>query len=487
MKSSLSLILPLLVVGGLSKKCFSPDEIEKDITTSSLKKTLTDLNGIADQNGGNRAFGLPGYKASVDYILTQVQEGLKDQFDTWVQPFNHTFEQTRNLSVTGPDGEDVYAITLLYNPPTPEEGITAPLIDTLVNDEEGSMCTEADWEGIDATDKIALIKRGVCTLAEKLILARAHGALAVILYNQEPGTSYQSATLSAENRDKVIPTTVIPLEIGTAWKDRLAEGEELTVTLLVDSIFEERETWNVIAETKEGDADNVVFLGAHLDSVQAGPGINDDGSGTAGILEIARSFAKHPGIKNKVRFGWWGAEESGLVGSLYYTSQLTTEEADQIRYYFNYDMIGSPVPAYIIYEGEEIGSKKLFDYLETAGKPAAYGAFGSSSDYVGFLDLGIPSSGLFTGAGDPEDPCYHQACDHIGNIHWDAITINTKAAGRIAAEFALSLEGIPARNVSTTPARARRGETALLNWETALAQVQPARPCSHQHDHDNLY
>lgn len=95
------------------------------------------MNGIANRNGGNRAFGFPGFKASVDYILEQVQDGLGDQFDTWVQPFNHTFEQTRKISVTGPNGKDVHAITLLYNPPTPEEGITASLIDTPVNDENG--------------------------------------------------------------------------------------------------------------------------------------------------------------------------------------------------------------------------------------------------------------------------------------------------------------------------------------------------------------
>ncbi|CAI4219100.1 unnamed protein product [Parascedosporium putredinis] len=424
-------------------------EIEKEITTSSLKQTLTDLDGIAQRNDGNRAFGLPGYKASVDYIREQVEDGLKDSFDTWIQPFNHTFEQTRRIRVTGPNGGTVYALSVMYNPPTPEEGIKALMIDTPSTTKlVSSMCTEADWEGIDATGKIPLIKRGICALSEKLILARAHGAVAVIIYNQEPGDTYQSATLGSENRDKVLPMAIIRLEIANYWKESL-QGPG-----------------NPNLYTKEGDPDNVIFLGAHLDSVQEGPGINDDGSGTAGILEIARSFAKHPGIKNKVRFGWWGAEESGLVGSLYYTSQLSSEEADKIRYYFNYDMIGSPNPAYVVYDGEEIGSQKLFDYLKAAEKPVEFGGFGSSSDYVGFLDL---------------------ACDHIGNIHWDALTLNTKAAGRVAAEFAASLEGIPSRNVSTTPARSKRGDMALLKWETALAQVQAVRPCAHQHDHDNLY
>lgn len=217
------------------------------------------------------------------------------------------------------------------------------------------------------------MKRGVCELSAKLKLARAHGALAVILYNQDPGTNYSSATLGAENRNDIVPTAVVPLEVGNEWKASLADGKDVEVSLLVDSVVEERETWNIIAETKEGDADNVVFLGAHLDSVQAGPGVNDDGSGTAALLVILENLIKYKGIKNKVRFGWWGAEEVGLVGSLYYTSQLSSEEADKIRYYFNYDMIGSPEPSYIVYEGEEIGTQKLFDYLEAADKPAQKG------------------------------------------------------------------------------------------------------------------
>lgn len=112
-------------------------------------------------------------------------------------------------------------------------------------------------------------------------------------------------------------------------------------------------------------------------------------------------------------------------------------------------------------------------------------SFGTSSDYVGFLNLGIPSSGIFTGGGDPYDTCYHQACDDISNIHWEAITVNTKAAAHAAVEFALSLEGVPARNRSATPVR--RGEAELLSWDLAMANVRAARPCSHEHEHDNLY
>jgi len=173
----------------------------------------------------------------------------------------------------------------------------------------GSACFEDQWAGVNATGKIVLIKRGNCTVNERVRLAKLHGALAVILYNQAPGTNYSNTQLNIDDSKIIVPLGLIPLEIGNAWKGRLAKGETLTVNLVVDSGVETRESWNVIAETKDGDPNNVVMLGAHLDSVEEGPGINDDGSGSSGLLEILRSFSKYSGFKNKVRFAWWGAEE----------------------------------------------------------------------------------------------------------------------------------------------------------------------------------
>ena len=226
-----------------------------------------------------------------------------------MQKFTHLFESTRKISLTGPNGENVYTVPFKYNAATPvPDGITAELIDTPVDDTRGSGCFADQWEGIDATGKIALVKRGVCAIADKLKLARTHGAIGVVLYNQVPG-DITLATLGAENIGQIVPVTPVKDEVGADYVKRLAAGEKLTVTILVDSITEDRDSWNIISETKEGDPNSVVMVGAHLDSVPAGPGVNDDGSGSAFLLTLMESLKKYKGYKNKVRFAWWGAEE----------------------------------------------------------------------------------------------------------------------------------------------------------------------------------
>ncbi|KAK0388909.1 hypothetical protein NLU13_2486 [Sarocladium strictum] len=483
MKFESSIIYAGLAASGvLATDKLTPDAVEADIHEDKLQNVLWNFNKIARDNGGNRAFGLPGYNASLDFILERAVTRFGKHMDTYVQGFTHLFEQTREISLTGPDGEDVRVATLLYNDPTPlPDGVTAELVDTPVDDARGSACFEDQWDGIDAEGKIVLIKRGTCAISDKLKLAKNHGAVGVVLYHNVPGNDLTAATLSAENVGLKAPVGLVTLETGNAWKARLAAGETLEVNLLVDAIFEERPSWNIISETKEGDPNNVIMLGAHLDSVQAGAGINDDGSGSAALLELMGSFKKYKGFKNKVRFAWWGAEEVGLVGSLYYGSQLSESEADAIRIYYNYDMIGSKEPQYAIYadnEVHELVGQPLVDYLKENGADAFYGGFGSSSDYVAFLELGIPSSGIFTGAGAPWDACYHLKCDDLDNINWEALTLNTKAAGRVAAHFANDLSGVPPREKTSTNPRSKRGVArSLQKWARASRVAEKRSTC----------
>ncbi|KAI1119376.1 peptidase family M28 [Nemania sp. NC0429] len=453
MKSVEVLTLAALCAGRavLAADVLTPEGLEAQITSDKLSRNLWNLDHIAQENGGNRAFGTPGYEASRDYILERVQTRFSSEFDTTVQEFTHLYNEVREISVTGPDGESVPAVSLIYNPGTDNGPIKAALIDTPVDDDRGSGCFEDQWEGIDATGKLALVKRGTCAIVDKLTLAKAHGAVGVILYHNLPGTP-GSATLGAESYGQIIPVATISQSVGQAWKARLAAGEKLTVELFIDALFEDRKTWNIISETKEGDPNNVILLGAHLDSVQAGAGINDDASGTSLLLEILTALRYYKGYTNKVRFAWWAAEESGLIGSLHYTSSLSSDDADKIRFYFNFDMVASPSPDYQVYvgdnDGDEFGAEKLFDRLQAAGQQTRYVAFGDSSDYVGFVELGIPATGLFTGATATTDPCYHQACDGFDNANLDALLANAKAAANTVADFALSLDGIPRRGES---------------------------------------
>ncbi|ROT42193.1 aminopeptidase Y [Sodiomyces alkalinus F11] len=489
MKTTSSLAAGLWALGAFARNPLTPEKAVEDIKTQELQRNLWNFNKIARDNGGNRAFGLPGYEASSDYVLERAQTRFHTTMDTWKQYFNHTFTRINDISVTGPEGEDVVVIALTYNPATPAEGITAPLIDTPVDDARGSACFEDQWEGIDATGRLALVKRGACAISDKLKLASAHGALGVILYNNSPGNAITAATLGRENIGLLPPVGTIPLEVGTAWSARLRGGEELVVKLYVDAVFEDRETWNIISETKEGDPDNVIVLGAHLDSVQAGPGVNDDGSGSGALLEIMGSFKKYTGFKNKVRFIWWGAEESGLIGSLYYTSTLPEEEADKIRFYFNYDMIGSISPKFDVYQGrnpgDAYGAALLQEYLLEEGYPAQLAPFGTGSDYVGFINIGVPSSGLHTGT-PPFDPCYHLACDGIDNINWDAYTANVKAAARAAAIFANDLSGVPPRS-RTTPAKRDFASVRreFERWAAIAEEAEHGHSCGGEHGSKN--
>jgi Zn-dependent M28 family amino/carboxypeptidase len=244
-------------------------------------------------------------------------------------------------------------------------------------------------------------------------------------------------------------------------------------------------TSNVFAETPGGNPNNVVMVGAHLDSVNAGPGLQDNGSGSAAILEVAEQMAKVKPV-NRVRFALWGAEESGLVGSRYYVANLPQAERDKIALYLNFDMIGSPNHVFFVYDGDDSdvtgapagppGSaeiEKLFErYYGLLGESYKGTDFSGRSDYGPFIAAGvdIPSGGLFTGAegikteaeaaiwggtaGQQYDPCYHLACDNYDNINLHAYDVNVDAVAYSTLTYAFSTQsvnGVPGKIVPGSP------------------------------------
>lgn len=227
-------------------------------------------------------------------------------------------------------------------------------------------------------------------------------------------------------------------------------------------------------ETARGNPDNVVMTGAHLDSVLEGPGINDNGSGSATNLEIAEQLAKVKNLKNKVRFAWWGAEESGLLGAEHYVADLAENNPDalgDIALYLNYDMVGSPNFARFIYDGDNStgegaegpeGSdaiEQVFSsYFASQRLATAETPFDGRSDYGPFIDNGVPAGGLFTGAegvktpeeakmfggtaGEAYDACYHQACDTRANISMAGLDQMSDAAAHAVYVLSRSTKAV---------------------------------------------
>jgi aminopeptidase S len=215
-------------------------------------------------------------------------------------------------------------------------------------------------------------------------------------------------------------------------------------------------SYNVIAEWPHGDANHVVMAGSHLDSVSSGPGINDNGSGSAGVLETALAYAASGQTpRNRLRFGFWGAEELGLLGSKYYVNNLPTAERDKLELYLNFDMIASPNPGYFVYDDNPAGNgarDDLVAYFTTKSIQSEFIDVQGRSDHAAFRSLGIPTAGTFSGAegtktsaqaakwggtaGSAFDSCYHRSCDTINNLNLTSLDRQIDAIGHMIWNYA---------------------------------------------------
>jgi Zn-dependent M28 family amino/carboxypeptidase len=437
-----------------------PGTLVAAVTGDGAFRHLEELQRIADASGGNRALGTPGYDASVEYVART----LRDAGYTVDTPeFDARSFSVQDVRLTV-DGATTAATALGFSPATAPGGVTAPL--AVLAQDETSGCEPADFAGMPA-GAVVLIRRGTCPFGVKSANAAAARAAAVLVANNVDGPLDQ-ATLG--DVPAVLPTAGLAKADGDTLAGRVGAGVNLVLATTIDA----RRSRNVIAQTTTGNADNVVMAGAHLDSVPAGPGINDNGSGTAALLETAVRLGGAPAVTNAVRFAFWGAEEEGLVGSTSYVTKLAEADRLKIALYLNLDMVGSPNAAYLAYDGDNsdnVGAgpgpegsatveRVLLEQLAAAGVAGEGTDFDGRSDYGPFIAAGIPAGGLFTGAeepktaeqaqkwggtaGQPDDPCYHQACDRTSNIDRTALDRNVDAIAGTIGRFALSTEGVPA-------------------------------------------
>jgi Zn-dependent M28 family amino/carboxypeptidase len=445
-------MVKLVVLVAISIACliFCSAQDCSTVDVQNILLHLRELDRIATSNNGNRAAGSSGYQASLGYVVSKL---ATTNFQVKLQDFTFT-----TFKVIG----------------TPSFAQTAPVVKSYAyqtefrvmpgsgtGDVSGSTyavpnlgCSSIDYAKFPV-GAVAVVSRGTCTFTEKAALAATARASAIIIYNNNQGPVFSGTC-----------ETSLPAYGVSAFLGLELTEQSVSLTIDVETLKEVSITSNIIADTFGGDPNNIVVVGSHLDGVTAGPGINDNGSGTSTNLEIALTVNRClPNPRNKIRFAWWGAEELGLLGSRYYVDDLKTNNPDELKKIalnLNFDMIASPNFFYGVYNGSgaapEIREKCVLIQREfeasitSQGKPFSLTPFSGRSDYGPFIENGIPAGGLFSGAEEVKnsdgrsifkglantayDPCYHDYCDSYENLSAESLTTLAKSAYTVTTRLA---------------------------------------------------
>lgn len=415
--------------------------VEADDVMAHLKE----FQAIAEAHDGNRAAGTAGHEASAQYVEEQLAAA---GYDTWRQSFPFIYEETRSSSLMYTVGQTATAaahLPMAQSPGTADGGVTGRLV---TPSGAATGCAADDWSGVDVTGGIALLARGGCTFAEKAHLAADAGAAALVVHNTTAGLL--NGTLGGHPEEH-IPSIGVTEDVGQDLQ-KLPAGATLSISL--DKIIEERQTFSVLAQTQTGRQDRVVMLGGHLDSGGKGPGINDNGTGSAVLLETAVQLAGTGEPVNAVRFAWWGASDLGNLGSRDYVSDLAADDPEGLReisVYVDVDTVASPNHIIGVQDADEAGSA-LTDYLDSIGQAWVETAPTPDSDAQPFIDQGVHSTGLFTGAGGrktvreselfggraglPYDPNHDTVADDLDNVDLGVLQTTTATVAHAVETFA---------------------------------------------------
>ena len=415
------LLLALLATLVLAAGCDSEDAPEsrpaRPIARGDLVRHLTALQRIADRQGGERAAGTAGYDASVAYVAGVLRRAGWRVRVQEVPMAGWRERSPATLSLNGVAlGPRRFRVPS-YSAAGRADGKLRAVDDA---------CEESDFDGL-APGAVAFTGFGTCFLWRKTVNARRAGASALVVQTAASPAGVASATLA-------MPRLGLPVIM---MSKLVAARDGDSVRLAIDARTARGRTQNVIAEIGPARG-RVAMAGAHLDSVPGGPGINDNGSGLAALLEVARTFAPRP--PGRVRLAFWGAEEQGLIGSRRYVRELSKDERRAISAYLNFDMVGSPNAVPAVYSD---GDRRLGRLLRELHPGDERGVLvGNRSDGSAFGSAGVPVNGLYTGAtergpgGAPRDPCYHLPCDRLANVDRAVLLTMARTAARALARLA---------------------------------------------------
>jgi len=431
------------------------EELRAALEPAGIRGHLDELLTIAEANDGIRAAGTTGYTASVSYVADELRAaGYDVTVDEFTFPyFNET--APAELAVGGQTftGAD-HLHALIFSA---SGDITAPVVDVAVDGDGQPIgsggCDRDDWVDFPA-GAVAVVGGAPCGRRQMVEQAQTADAAALIVSSPAyaPGSLRRPTLLRPQGI--TIPAVYASAPAGAALRQAANAGE--SVHLSVHTLIEDRVTANVIAERPGAGpgslADEVVMAGGHLDSVLDGPGINDNGSGTMTILEMAQQLAELEPTPRTVRFAFWSGEELGLYGSRDWVGRQSDDQLHAIVAYLNLDMLGSSNYGRFVYapsgiaDSEEITA--AFEvYFDTVGLAYETLDLGGGSDQAPFDDALVPNGGLFSGAselktdaqaelfggeaGEPMSPCYHLACDTMDEINDTALDEMSDAAAHV--------------------------------------------------------
>ncbi|CAF3336383.1 unnamed protein product [Rotaria sp. Silwood2] len=442
---------------------------------------LKQLQIIADQSNGTRAIGTPGFDGTLNYIIEQLEQHtnlivrheyftlkncavqgtpqLQSQINGFIENHTHLIDFAHILFTPGANFDSFVRLISIPN----------------------LGCEDSDWMNISVTDAIVLVKRGVCTFPDKTQLAEKYRAKGLLMYNDGAASDrFQTVRYVRSHLNATIPGYFLSYYLGMKLVNAISNSSTNTSIKMIFDVSD-AEIGNICADTPTGNKAATIVVGAHSDGVLDGSGINDNGSGSVGILVLALNLARlfemtslnYAQFLYRVRFCWWGAEEVGLLGSIYHVEQASLPTAtiengrlQDYLVYFNYDMLASPNSNFGILDSISIppetpnktlpGTNRITNlfqqWFNEQKLPWTRSGIGGGSDFVPFLTGGIASGGVNTGAGGLKsaterdqyadllgtgnsglanvayDSCYHQQCDRINNVNPFAYEKVVKAA-----------------------------------------------------------